>query len=364
LPPQLLKVLATRNFNNAQQIETVLQGQASIAASRAKDIFETINKAREAFKSAQMTPAQPTTAASGIHTIFESLEGSSNPVTTTIVDDVWADFTSTAPSADIAAAAANTSKPTPKSSLFGSTFSKKVSSPAPIPSTSRPKGKSSGLFGKTISKPKEPSPSYEDVSSRIFRDLVPAKRSVVEEPPVETAASATEASSLATSISTQVPIPQQAGSAFDQTAPIVESSSDLPEPSPPKRPKTEEVVQVKKSSKSKAGAAKSGSTSSSGWGMQGHKEGKDKARESKTKKRTAEVPEFDYSTAPNLLDNPRSGIKDQGKKKKKEKKERKGMSSHFLSLRKRLMVDFSGADFGPAPKEKSNMRAGNKSGQF
>jgi hypothetical protein len=50
----------------------------------------------------------------------------------------------------------------------------------------------------------------------------------------------------------------------------------------------------------------------------------------KSRKRTAEVPEFDYSQAPNLLDNPKSGIRDQDKKKKKkEKKERKGMS-HLL----------------------------------
>jgi hypothetical protein len=55
-------------------------------------------------------------------------------------------------------------------------------------------------------------------------------------------------------------------------------------------------------------------------------------------------------------------VKDQGRKKKKERKQPKG---EFHSCReKELMIDFSGADFGPAPKEKSNMRAGNKSGQF
>ena len=56
--------------------------------------------------------------------------------------------------------------------------------------------------------------------------------------------------------------------------------------------------------------------------MKGHKD-----KESKTKKRTAEIPTFDYSTAPNLLDNPRSGVKDQGRKKKKERKQPKGTSS-------------------------------------
>ena len=94
--------------------------------------------------------------------------------------------------------------------------------------------------------------------------------------------------------------------------------------------------------------------------MKGHND-----KESRTKKRTAEIPTFDYSTAPNLLDNPRSGVKDQGRKKKKERKQPKGESSSFYGKEsKELMIDFSGADFGPAPKEKSNMRAGNKSGQF
>jgi len=62
--------------------------------------------------------------------------------------------------------------------------------------------------------------------------------------------------------------------------------------------------------------------------MAGHK---GKGKDSKTKKRSAEIPEFDYSTAPNLLDNPRSGIKDQGKKKKKEKKQPKGMTESVVS---------------------------------
>ena len=58
--------------------------------------------------------------------------------------------------------------------------------------------------------------------------------------------------------------------------------------------------------------------------MKGHKD-----KESKTKKRTAQVPDFDYSTAPNLLDNPRSGVKDQGRKKKKERKQPKGAFSCY-----------------------------------
>jgi len=62
--------------------------------------------------------------------------------------------------------------------------------------------------------------------------------------------------------------------------------------------------------------------------MKGHKD-----KESKIKKRTAQVPDFDYSTAPNLLDNPRSGVKDQGRKKKKERKQPKGTSSLLTEAR-------------------------------
>jgi hypothetical protein len=359
MPPDQLKLVATRHFNNASQIETALQARAPVAASRAKEILETITKARKDYKnkSASFTAVTPTSSAPSTSTSSEVI------TTVTNVDDVWADFTSTAPSTESIAKPA----PKPKSSLFGSTFSKKPSAPAPT--ASRPKGKSSGLFGSTISskKTKETSPTYEDIASRVLGDLIPAKRPIIES--AEASAEATTQQPLAISASSQSTIPpslsgqpqsSSSGAAFDQTAPVAEPESDLPEPSPPKRPKTEEVVQVKKSSKpqhrSKPKQDRRRSSSPS-WGMKGHKD-----KESKTKERTAEVPTFDYSTAPNLLDNPRSGVKDQGRKKKKERKQPKG---EFYSCReKELMVDFSGADFGPAPKEKSNMRAGNKSGQF
>jgi hypothetical protein len=356
MPPDQLKLVATRHFNNASQIEVALQVRAPVAASRAKEILETITKARKDYKkkSASFTAVTPTSSAPAT----SSSSGVITPVTVTNVDDVWADLTSTAPSTE------PIPKPAPKSSLFGSTFSKKT--PAPAPRVARPKGKNSGLFGSTISskKQKETSPTYEDITSRILGDLIPAKRPVIET--VET----TMPQPLAISVSSQSTIPpplaeqpQSSGAAFDQTAPAVEPESDLPEPSPPKRPKTEEVVQVKKSSKSKHTLKPKQDrrrSSSPSWGMKGHKD-----KESKTMKRTAEIPTFDYSTAPNLLDNPRSGVKDQGRKKKKERKQPKGESSSCYGKEsKELMLDFSGADFGPAPKEKSNMRAGNKSGQF
>jgi len=320
MPPDQLKLVATRHFNNASQIEVALQARAPVAASRAKEILETITQARKDYKnkSAGFTASIPTSSAPTTSSSSEVI----TPVTVTNVDDVWADFTSTAPSTE------PIPKPAPKSSLFGSTFSKKT--PTPAPSATRPKGKSSGLFGSTISskKVKEASPTYEEITSRILGDLIPAKRPIIE------SAEITKPQPLAISASSQSTIPpplsQQpksinSGAAFDQTAPVVEPELDLPEPSPPKRPKTEEVVQVKKSSKSKHTLKPKQDrrrSSSPSWGMKGHKD-----KESKTKKRTAEIPTFDYSTAPNLLDNPRSGVKDQGRKKKKERKQPKGTSS-------------------------------------
>jgi exosome complex exonuclease RRP6 len=151
----------------------------------------------------------------------------------------------------------------------------------------------------------------------------------------------------------------------------------IDEPSPPKRAKTDTIIQVKKKHSKSSSKLKPSSDRRPPSPTNGHTDSLSKSTVSTSskpkeknnpKKRTADVPDFDYSTAPNLLDNPRSGVKDQGKKKKKEKKERKGM---FLTIipscprRARLIsLELKGADFGPAPKEKSNMRAGNKSGTF
>lgn len=319
MAPDQLKMMATRNFSNASQIAAALQVRSPESASRSKELFEVINKARETFKSFKFTASIPTAPASTTSEVIA-------PVTITNVDDVWADFTSTAPTTETT----TTTKPAPKSSLFGSTISKKTSTSSPAPSV-KPKGKNSALFGKTITTKKntEASSSYGDVLGRIFMDLEPTKRPVVDN------AEAITPAPVDISTSSKVSIPQTSITAFDQTAPIVESKSDLPKPSPPKRPKTEDVVQVKKkTSKSKEkkpevkrGTGSIAGSSEPGWGMSGYK-----GKESKTKKRSAEVPEFDYSTAPNVLDNPRSGVKDQGKKKKKERKQPKGMSSFLLNF--------------------------------
>jgi exosome complex exonuclease RRP6 len=150
----------------------------------------------------------------------------------------------------------------------------------------------------------------------------------------------------------------------------------IDEPSPPKRPKTDTIVQVKKKHSKSSSKSKPSSDRRSPSPINGQTDSpakstistSSKPKEKKNpKKRTADVPDFDYSTAPNLLDNPRSGVKDQGKKKKKEKKERKGMFLTIPSCPRRARLtslELKGADFGPAPKEKSNMRAGNKSGTF
>jgi len=313
MPPDQLKLVATRHFNNASQIEVALQARAPVAASRAKEILETITQARKNYKSAIFTASTPAPAPA-TSTPAETIK----PVTVTNVDDVWADFTSTAPSTE------SVPKAAAKSSLFGSAFSKKTSTPAP--SAVRPKGKNSALFGSTISskKAKEASPTYEDVTSRIFSDLIPAKRPIIETVEAATPQPLTISASSQAMIPpppTEQPQSSSNGAAFDQTAPVVKADSDLPEPSPPKRPRTEEVVQVKKSSKSKSSKPKKDvpRSSSPSRETQGQKD-----KESKPKKRTAEIPDFDYSTAPNLLDNPRSGVKDQGRKKKKERKQPKG----------------------------------------
>lgn len=326
-------MLSTRQFASASQIESALPNRFPAAASRSKEIFEIITEARQSFRNASTAESTLGSSASGTDPVASAT--ATIPSTRHIVDDVWADFTSTSmPEKPITSAA------TPKSSLFGSTISSKSKPKSSSSSIARPKGKKSALFGSTISarSSKAASPSYEEVSSRIFQDLVPSKETLSKvaaaDEPVE--AKPTMPQPLAISSSHLQSIPSS--DAFDQTAISQEiDSSELHEPSPPKRPKTEEIVQVKKSSKSKpkskstvdqaeSSISKRVETPGSNWGSL--------KPTLKTKKRTADVPEFDYSTAPNLLDNPKSGIKDQDKKKKKkEKKERKGLFFLVLSCR-------------------------------
>jgi hypothetical protein len=330
-------------------------------------VISDARKAYQASKGPNPSSANPDPA-SAVPSVTETVAGLPSMGTATIVDDVWDDLIS---NSDPIATTSVPTKPPAKSSLFGSTIASSKKQFGLKATT--PKGKNSALFGKTISSKasKAPSSTYEDVTSRIFRDLIPAaKPQAVESKLGE--ASKPKPLAISSSSKESIPVPPVRG--FDTVDEDPEASADLPEPSPPKRPKMDEVVQVKKKSSKPKAVSKIKPETAAVQSSQSETptaettSAKSKSKESsKSKKRSAEVPEFDYSKAPNLLDNPKSGIKDQGKKKKKERKERKGMSHIDVGVGHENdadVVEFTGADFGPAPKEKSNMRAGNKSGTF
>jgi hypothetical protein len=372
MPNDLIKSLAIRFFSTATQLQTALSVRAPIAAARATEILKIISTARQAYRQAAQAAAdtgsidastpRPASDKVAIHTIF--------PISTApkakIVDDVWDNFASTSTTASPA------KKPAASSSLFGSTIKSNNGKPTPTSSkVAVSKGKNSALFGKTIksSARKATSPSFEDVTRQINLELAPVPRPVAI-PEIKPAGASVP---IGTTAKETVPV----SNGFSSIAPATTTTEQEKEvddkPSPPKRPKTDQVVQVKKKnskSKSTSKSAPQASTSESTTDATATASSSSMPAESKkSKKRTAEVPEFDYTKAPNLLDNPRSGVKDQGKKKKtKEKKERKGTYLFYLITwawsNHADIAELKGADFGPAPKEKSNMRAGNKSGTF
>jgi hypothetical protein len=89
--------------------------------------------------------------------------------------------------------------------------------------------------------------------------------------------------------------------------------------------KRDEIVQVKKRSRKPKDATSSSSIATPSSDAVAASIEIKKEKSSKKRAAGADIPDFDYTKAPNLLDNPKSGIKDAGKKKRKEKKERKGM---------------------------------------
>lgn len=377
MPGQVLKLIANRNYSSADDLARCnLVHRAPVIKHRAKELFEVIRKAREDFQTAKTTrsatleqpgaPQTVSTASNGLESSVPPVATNSTPVPS--MEDVWG---------DVAA------KPTAKSSsLFGSTI---ASGSGANSKSSRPsvKGKSSGLFGKTIStstSKKSKAESFDSVKQSIFDDLLPPVVSrpvtnIQEQEPAAVPQAKPDSSSSTWVVNGSKSQPIEIDHSSSSRSTLPTSMPEVHEPSPPKRMKRDEIVQVKKRSKKSKDTTTSSSivaTSSSdnvnlGTSMEIKKE-----KPSKKRAAGAEIPEFDYTKAPNLLDNPKSGIKDAGKKKRKEKKERKGKPLFTLiwlvwfgkDCELTFPSELTGADFGPAPKEKSNMRSGNKSGTF
>lgn len=333
MPGQVLKLVANWNFSSADDLARCnLVHRAPVIKHRAKELYEVLQKAREDFQTARLAkrsaPAQ--SEASQTNPAADPQGGESvapaatNSTPVPSMEDVWGDVVA---------------KPAAKSSsLFGSTIGSGSSSKGPRPAV---KGKSSGLFGKTISSSasrKTKAYLFDDVKQSIFDDLLPPIVSrptavVPEQEPSTVPQSKVDSSSSTWVVNGSKAQPIEIDHSSSSRSSIPTEMPDVHEPSPPKRMKRDEIVQVKKRSRkpkdtitsSSSIATPSSDNANVGTSMEIKKE-----KSSKKRAAGAEIPEFDYTKAPNLLDNPKSGIKDAGKKKRKEKKERKGESSHLF----------------------------------
>lgn len=309
MPSHMLKLLSVR-YHTPNQIASLLK-RAPAIADQADKIMELAQQARQDFKQAQVaasseTIASPAATKSKNHPAPEPL---SRPVPS--MEDVWSDLTA---------------GPAAQSSLFGSTIRVKSTSAKAVS-----KGRTSGLFGSTLRRDTLSASPFDEIKRDIHERLAPAPSvSVAKESeviaPVSSAATA-DSRSEPISGSGTVPI------LVDDKTHSTSTASAAPVdkgPSPPKRAKRDEIVQVKKKSqKARPAQASSLKTASNAPSPSFETvNGPSKEQKKAPKKRLAagSIPEFDYSKAPNLLDNPKSGLKDAGEKKKKKekKKERKG----------------------------------------
>lgn len=335
MPGQVLKLVSSRHYHSADDLARCnLAPRAPVIKHRATELFEVMRKAREDFQTARSAvqearlaaptqaaePQLSSTAGTSGSNRFEAL-AVSTPAPVPSMEDVWGDIVA---------------KPAAKSSLFGSTISGSSASKAPKFAS---KPKTSGLFGKTISGSNSNSKgpkmtSFDDVRNSIFNDFLPTvlpgitSREPAPEPFPE-AAIAASSSMWPSNGSAAGPIDIDQSSSSRSNIPT--EMPEVHEPSPPKKLKRDEIVQVKKRSRKPKDTTSSSSAiaTTSSDSVAPTTETK-KEKSSKKRLAGADIPEFDYTKAPNLLDNPRSGIKDAGKKKRKEKKERKGTPSFSL----------------------------------
>lgn len=305
--------MSVRWFSTPEQINAVLGTRAPAIADRAGEIFEVITRAREEFKRSQTDAEQTSTPSLSIPISASATTALSVPQSTAPIDDVWADLTT---------------KPAAKSSLFGSTIRSKAT-PTQLASS----GKTSGLFGpSTIRASFRPeSAVFDDVRRKVHEALAPAlpTSNTSEQIARDTAAKPAPTSQHLSADSSSFNAISVDDDATETTKSVATPAEEGP--SPPKRAKRDEIVQVKKKAKKARHVidATSLPTSSESSSAPSSVKGQAMTPKKASKKQAASgaIPEFDYTKAPNLLDNPKSGSIDAGKKKKKEKKERKGMPS-------------------------------------
>jgi len=377
-------MLARNPPANVGVIASIVRRGSPIAAKRADQIFKVIQNAKaevivlaeekDALEAAKT--ASPSPSPKGLHTRLDTPEvATSEPPTPALNPAVPSvpsseapkqagqtrnteDFDAVFSAVFITPTAASSSKTKPKagaSKLFGKTMSTKTAEPAVNASKRKT---TSSLFGST-SKPskasapnaKSSSPSFAEINQAILAELAPPKPAVVEQEK-ETAQSSRAEPNVLPEPETVPFVPASARTTgFDEGLVVASSTVSSAKPAKPTKPLKEpspEPVVVKMSKKQRKrereAAAKNAETPASGTSPDvlplsasslsvpapgadtedapplSKKQKKDKKKKIEAK----DIPEFDYSSVPNLLDNPEAatgGRKKKGKKDKKDKKE-------------------------------------------
>ncbi|KAK6905601.1 hypothetical protein I203_106431 [Kwoniella mangroviensis CBS 8507] len=402
MPQDILKNLALLRGTAPILIKQAINpDRAPIAAARLEEIGQIIKQAKAEWQANQLEESQKAAGLEEAARIKKQgiiqkqqqkmLESQPKPI-----PDVWDAITVPGPSATTS----SSTKSSKNSGLFGSTIKSSSSSSTSTPSSSKVVNSSkltSSLFGSTIvqqgkgrkprntnRKNKELSPGFENVQNSIHGELQSTKQAVellVPEqvpyvPPTERGANMNE---------------KVNGNSSTTTISKTEDKEDIAtgaQPVPiPVHSKKEEggIVQVKKSRKPKRerGASSSlpstsgvGSTNGTENVIGGKKVKLDTTtdtstpngngeqvikskKEKKTKKviKPDEIPDFDYSSMPNILDQPDSAMGKEGKEKKKKRKDKKGGNGGIGAI--------EAPTFGArAARDMSQPKGGNKSGTF
>ena len=335
---ELLKVI-----NQANAVETpstiFVPRHVKFDAATSDDVASGAKTPLGSGESATKTPASTVSGPSGsvVHERLNVLDNGSIAVPDDLMWGLADEQTDTSPSQPVKATS---------SQLFGSSIASKRVVPESVTTTTQLRAKTSQLFGSTAKGKKsaesqvtmsEKKEHFADVVSSILADIAP----ITVAPHVE------EEDSSDAKTDKQLPEPETVPfvpAAFRQTvapAPVAPAPV-APAPSKPVKESSPEPVVVKKSRKAKKAAAPvniadslAAVTSAIDGGEQDSAEPapkkQKKEKKEKTKVEAKDIPTYDYSTAPNLLDNPEA-VESVRKTKKPKKARAKGESSASVAV--------------------------------
>lgn len=327
---------------NAVVIGRKLAAGAPLVESRVNELAEVIRKASQDYETSPggkiVSAAQPATQKANTNDPVVKRTNAAD-----IRPDMWADLIATKPVKKV-------------STLFGEAKGKKASSAVPSPA-------SSSLFGRTLVKPtssgaktgsRAGSPGFAAIQTTIHAGLQPQRVSAQgvtnpAPPKAETVVAVAEPETVEF-----VPAAKRKNAGSTPATMTITTSPDAPSspggtaPSSRTTPLVNEegIVAVKKNRKAKraalqqarelsVAAAGSGEASSASTPASSAAAATptSSTKPKKAKVKPEQIPEFDYSAVPDLLDNPDAATRKVKKPKKKDQKKKKpGMFWNFTTM--------------------------------